>query len=119
MSETRVPIVIPTKPLARVEIDAFRANPFPEMIKFVVDISQRRIALGGEMHADAELVLLESGSQQSDLWGGNLWPWAVPPHVEYISLINIRPSVDNNGMEIASDDIRRSVDEIVRSWVSI
>lgn len=30
-------------------------NPFPEMIKFVVDVEKEILALGGEMHADINI----------------------------------------------------------------
>jgi len=111
------PIIIPLKKLTADELNAFRENPFENMIKFVVDVNTMKIALGGEMHADAEKALLDAGSNQEDLWGANLWPWEVPPRIEYISLINIRPSQDNRRMEIRSEEIRAKVDEAVRMWV--
>ena len=89
------------------------------MIKFVVDVRLRKIALGGEMHADAEEELLRAGSAQADIWGGNLWPWEEPPRIEYISLINIRPVADNRGMEIRLDHVRAAVQDIVRTWVDL
>ena len=89
------------------------------MIKFVADVRLRKIALGGEMHADAEEELLSSGSDQADLWGGNLWPWEEPARIEYISLINIRPGADNRSMEIRLDHVRVAVEEVVRTWVQL
>lgn len=110
-------IVIPSKPLSRPEIDAFRNKPFSGLIKFVVDVSKGRLALGGEMHADAESVLLETGSRQEDLWGGNLLPWGESVRIEYSSLINIRPSADNPGMEIVSEEIRNAIDGVIAHWM--
>ena len=46
---------------------------FEDMVKCVVDVSRGVAAVGGEMHADAE-VLLEGGSRQADLWGANYYP---------------------------------------------
>ena len=40
---------------------------FEDMVKYVVDIERGVIGLGGEMHADAEQLLLEDGSHQVDL----------------------------------------------------
>jgi len=119
MSDVRLPIVIPTQPLGRKEIDSFRNNPFAGIIKFAVDIAQERVALGGEMNADAEALLLETGSRQEDLWGGNLLPWSEPGRIEYTSLINIRASADNPGMEIASAQIRKKVDTTIARWVNL
>lgn len=110
-------ILIPTERLKAAHLERFRNAPFEKMIKFVVDIRLRTIALGGEMHADAEEALLQAGSAQSDLWGGNLWPWERPPRIEHISLINIRPAADNRGMEILRDDIRAAVRAVVDEWV--
>ena len=112
-------ILIPTKPLRQQDLERFRNAPFESMIKFVVDVDLRRIALGGEMQADAEEQLLLTGSLQRNLWGGNLWPWEHPPRVEYISLINIRPSQNNRSMELRLEPIRSTVNDIVRAWVEL
>lgn len=112
-------ILIPTERLALTDLERFRNAPFESMIKFVVDVRLRKIALGGEMQADAEEELLHEGSHQSDLWGGNLWPWEQPPRIEYISLINIRPSAGNRGMDIMMDDIRSAVKTAVHTWVDL
>jgi len=40
----------------------------------VADIRPAEMAVGGELHSDAEQLLLERGSKQSDLWGGNFSP---------------------------------------------
>ena len=44
------------------------------MVKYVVDVERGVVAIGGELHADAEQVLLEQGSRQADLWGANYYP---------------------------------------------
>lgn len=100
------PIVIPEAPLVASDLEVFRGNPFDGMIKFVVDIRTGRVALGGEMHADAEAALLQVGSRQEDLWGGNLHPWVGVPEVEFTSLINIRPAAGNRGLAVDNPDIR-------------
>jgi hypothetical protein len=113
------PLLIPTERLKASDLEQFRNAPFDKMIKFVVDIRLRRIALGGEMHADAEEALLRAGSAQPDVWGGNIWPWEHPPRVEYISLINIRPAADNRGMDILREDVRSDVAAVVAEWVDL
>lgn len=40
---------------------------YDSMVKIVVDLRQKRLAGGGEMHSDCETVLLDSGSEQDDL----------------------------------------------------
>jgi len=45
---------------------------YESYIKLTIDIEGEIIALGGEFHADAEKILLESGRQQKNIWGGGL-----------------------------------------------
>lgn len=86
---------------------------FGDMVKFVVDIEKGVLALGGEMHADCEEILLAQGSKQENLWGANLYPFRDnEERIEYTSLINIRPSEGNRGMEIQDETIRRKVREM-------
>lgn len=44
------------------------------MIKAVVDVERGIMAIGGELLADEEAVLLENGSRRENLWGINLYP---------------------------------------------
>jgi hypothetical protein len=84
------------------------------MVKLVVDTRRRIVGIGGELHADAEQLLLEDGSQQADLWGANYYPGRGPDDcLEYTALINIRPSQDNPSMEILEPAIRDVVRELV------
>lgn len=83
---------------------------FEDMVKYVVDVRQARIAIGGEMHADAEQLLLETGSSQADLWGANYYPGRGPDGcIEFTSLINIRPAAGNRGMELLDAALRESI----------
>jgi Protein of unknown function (DUF5674) len=86
---------------------------FEDMVKYVVDVSRGVIAAGGEMHADAEEVLLEDGSRQDDLWGANYYPGRGREGcIEYTSLINIRPSQGNRSMEVQDPVVRERVLEL-------
>ncbi len=85
---------------------------YPILVKIVVDIRRRMLAGGGEMHADCEALLLVAGSEQDDLWGANWYP--AEQHIEFESLINIRPRLGNRGVIIQNDDIRRQVAAIAR-----
>lgn len=83
-------------------------------IKVAVDIRKRRIAAGGEWHADCEALLLETGSEQVDIWGGDWIPST--REVEFISLINLAPTRNNSNMEILNPDVRIAFEEIVREY---
>ena len=83
---------------------------FGDMIKYVADIQRGVIAIGGELQADAEAVLIEHGSRQADIWGANYYPGRGRDGcIEFTSLINIRPASGNRGMEIADPNIRERV----------
>ncbi len=86
---------------------------FADMVKYVVDIRRRVIGIGGELHADAEHLLLEDGSRQEDLWGANYYPGEGPEGcIEYTALMNIRPAQGNRSMEVADESTRRAIREI-------
>ena len=96
------------------EVEKFLGQPFDSMIKFVADVRQGILAFGGELHADAQALLLENGSRQSDLWGANFHPKNTgPERVEFRSMINIRPSAGNPSNELRDPKIRMQVMEIV------
>jgi hypothetical protein len=105
-------IKIITEKLDPQELKEFCAAHFETMVKFVVDIQSGKMAVGGDLHADGEALLLQQGSRQSDLWGGNFYPWHDPQErLEYTSFINIRPSDDHPHMEIQDLAIRNRVKE--------
>ena len=83
---------------------------YPRLIKIAVDIRQKVLAGGGEMHADCERVLLDNGSEQDDIWGANWYPGE--QRVEYEALINIRPRLGNRSIVIQSEEIRQAVKAI-------
>ena len=91
---------------------------FEDMVKYVVDVERGVIGLGGEMHADAEQLLLEDGSRQADLWGANYYPGrGREGGIEYTALINIRPAAGNRSMEIQDPALRERVRDL--TWALV
>ncbi len=91
---------------------------FEDMVKYVVDVERGVIAVGGEMHADAEQMLLDDGSRQADLWGANYYPGRGREEcIEYTSLINIRPAQGNRSMEIQDPAVRGRVRQLTLALV--
>ena len=83
---------------------------FVEMVKYVADVRRDLIAIGGELQADGEQLLLESGSRPEDLWGANYYPGrGRETCIEFTALINIRPTRGNPGMEIQDSAMREKV----------
>jgi hypothetical protein len=89
-------------------------NRFGNMVKAVVDVERKIIAVDGELHADEEALLLENGSRQEDLWGINIYPdLPGPDQVEFDSVINIRPSQGNRSRGVDSQEVREKIIQIV------
>ena len=87
---------------------------YGDLIKGVVDIKREVVALGGEMHSDAEEVLLKNGSKQSDLWGFNiLLDKGKDECLIYESFINIRPRDNNKDLEVKDLKIREQMKRII------
>jgi len=85
---------------------------FKDYIKIVVDIEKEIIALGGKLHADAERVLIEKGSNQENIWGGGLD--LKTKDIDSQAIINMRPNAGNDSMEILEPVIRNKFLEIAR-----
>jgi hypothetical protein len=86
-----------------------------DMIKVVVDVRRRLLTGGGNMHYEGEQLLLEDGSDQSDLWGANWFP--ARQRVEFESLINIRPRQGNRSMILQDAELRRQVESVLREYL--
>ena len=106
-------VIVRDRPVALAVLRELVARFFEDMVKFVVDVERGVAAIGGELHADAEAVLLQDGSRQADLWGANYYPGLGPEDcIECTSLINIRPSQDNRSMALEDEALRARVREI-------
>jgi hypothetical protein len=113
MAESTPDIVIVERRLEPSELARLVQLFFGDMVKYVVDVERRLAAVGGQLHADAEQLLLEAGSRQSDLWGANYYPGREPDDcIEYTALINIRPGQGNRSMLIVDEAIREQVRDI-------
>ena len=104
-------------PLARLR-DLASAG-FGDLVKAVVDIERGLMAVGGELHADEEALLLEHGSDQRDLWGINIYPDLLgDERIEFDSMINIRPAHGNRSRGVddpaTRDRILRIVGDLVQ-----
>lgn len=80
-------------------------------VKVTVDIKRGILAAGGALHVDAEKLLLEDGSKQSDVWGGGID--FETGEVDFDSLINLRPAQKNTSREVLDQNIRKKMEEII------
>lgn len=88
-------------------------------IKAVADISRELLAVDSPMHYDCEQLLLENGSNQSDLWGINLYldEDILDDIVEFDSMINIRPAEGNRSRGVEDPAIQDKIRSVVAKWL--
>lgn len=104
--------------ISRADLARMAEQQFGDWIKAVVDVSRGVMAVGGDLHADDEAVLLGDGSHQRDLWGINLHPGeSGGDWIEFDSMINLRPSQGNRSRGVDDERIRARVREVVGSLV--
>ena len=104
---------------SRARLATLAEAQFGDMVKAVVDVRRRLMAIGGELHSDEEAALIEDGSAQADLWGINLYPaeqgeaW-----LEFDSMINVRPSQGNRSRNVEDGALRDLIRQIVTALVT-
>jgi len=112
-------VLLVESPITLEELKKLAQQRFGDMVKAVVDVRREVMAVGAELHADEEAVLLEKGSQQTDLWGINIYvdDPKRPYSVEFDSMINIRPSQNNPSRDVGNPVIRKIITEVVNKLI--
>lgn len=113
-------IKIISKPISLDQLKQEAQNLFGNVVKAVVDIDLKIMAINGELHADEEALLIERGSKQNSLWGINLYPefYGQTDWLEYDSMINLRPSGGNNSRGVDDPAIQKKIMKIVEQLVT-
>jgi len=105
-------------PMSLSDLKVMAQDRFGNLVKAVVDVAKKIMAVDGELHADEEALLLEAGSLQENLWGINIYPELEgPDRIEYDSVINIRPSQGNRSRGVDSPEIKEKIVQIVHELV--
>lgn len=107
------------KDLSLSELKEMMRNFFGDMVKGVIDIDRRLIAVDAQLHVDLELIMLEDGSKQNNLWGINFYPelFSSDDFIEFDSMINIRPSFGNSSRNIEDEKIKNEILAIVKEAI--
>lgn len=112
-------ITIVRTSISRAQLGDIAQRQFGDMVKAVVDIERRIMAVGGELHSDEESALLDDGSAQRNLWGINLYPGeSGSDWIEYDSMINIRPSEGNRSRSVDNAATRRKIVDVLNQLVT-
>lgn len=93
---------------------------YGDLVKAVVDVEQGIMALGGEMHADEEVFLMEKhDSQRANTWGINLLPrkFGTDEFLVYDSMVNLKPSFGNRTRGVDDPVAREKIQHIVQSLI--
>jgi len=93
-----------TTPLTIDDISSIQSI-YGNYFKTVFDIEKSLLIVGCELHADgAELLLQEDKSDDENIWGGAFD--LTTKEIFYSAVYNIRPRLNNNGMDILDSKIR-------------
>lgn len=111
--------MIVEKAISLQELKQIAAGGFGNMVKAVVDLERRVMAVDGHLHSDLEAALLEDGSQSRHLWGINFYP-DVPGEgfVEFDSMINLRPAQGNTSRGVDSGSTQAAIRALVGTLVT-
>lgn len=106
---------------SRIKLDELKKmaeQMFGDLVKAVVDVAQKVMVVDAELHADEEALLIQHGSDQSDIWGINLYPdLEGDDFVEFDSMINLRPSQKNRSRGVEDPAIRERIRQIINDLV--
>jgi len=109
-----MPILIVSTAITLAELRRLAGEQFGDFVKAVVDLGRGVMAIGGELHADEEALLLQDGARQADLWGINLYPDRPAGElVEFDSMINLRPSQGNRSRGVENEQLRQRILDVV------
>lgn len=113
-------IYVIRKRITRSELKKIAEERFGDLVKGVVDVRQEIIALGGEFHSDEETFLMEKyNSKRQDAWGINLYPDKPKEEmIEFDSVINIKPSLNNRSRDVENPEIKMKIKEIIYNLIS-
>ena len=111
-------IQIVREPITLDELRSLAQEQFGDFVKAVVDVRLGVMAIGGELHADEEALLIEQGARQADLWGINLYPDRPAAElVEFDSMINVRPSQGNRSRSVEDPALRQQIVNVVTGLI--
>jgi len=116
---TDVEILLVEEPITRERLKEIASLRKGDLVKAVVDVERGIMAAGGELHSDEEAFLLERGSEQTNLWGINLYPNLPKDEmVEFDSVINMRPRQNNRSRSVEDTDLRVKILAVVNKLIA-
>ncbi|MEK7121153.1 MAG: DUF5674 family protein [Patescibacteria group bacterium] len=106
-------------PITRTELKKIAGERFGDLVKGAVDIEKGIMVLGGELHIDEALKLVEQfQSKGKDIWGINLYPEKTGDDmIEFDSMINLKPDLENRTRGVDSPEIQEKIKNIIHKLI--
>lgn len=92
---------------------------FGNLVKAMVDIEKRIMAVDAPMHADLlELLIEKENSEPKNLWGINIYPGKTgDDFIEFDSIMNLKPDLGNKTRGVEDENVRKIIIEVVKKHV--
>ena len=100
--------------------ELFRTEPqfFPDKVKFCLDRETGVVAVCREMHTDLEIELYDNGSDQKNIFGGNILKnpvsveWEAHPNIE-----RNRELGTGTGRLLTDDALKDELLDLLKKWI--
>lgn len=114
---TDINIKVVKTPISKDELKRIAHAQFGNLIKAVIDVRQKIMAVGGYHHEDErELLLKQEGSKFEDLWGIDIYPERTGnDFINFDSAINLKLSVGSRG--VYHPEIQNRIRNIVKKLI--
>ncbi|MDP3956810.1 MAG: DUF5674 family protein [bacterium] len=115
----KMEIKIIKSPIKMDELKKMAIEGFGSLVKAVVDVEQGIMALGGELHADEEVLLMEQeGSSRAYTWGVNIYPEKTgDDRIEFDSMVNLKPTLRNLSRNVENEEVRKKIIKVVNELI--
>ena len=101
------------------ELRGMALEQFGNVIKADIDVVKGIMAVGGELHVDMQVLLVEKeGSSGENVWGVNLYiDKEGEDFLEFDSMINLKPLHGNRTRYVEDESTRQKIREIVKHQI--
>lgn len=103
-------IITKSEPFTLEEVEETKEQ-FDSYIKTVIDVEKKICSAGADRHFESEAILLQQGSEQTNIWGGGID--LETKDIDFNSFINIRPA-QNKSNEIQDQALRKKYEELTK-----
>jgi hypothetical protein len=109
-------IITKSSPFSKEEIEKVKEQ-FDSYIKTVIDIEKKVCSAGADRHFESENILLDQGSNKSNIWGGGID--TDTKDIDFNAFINIRPSDNNASNDILNPEKRKEYEELTKYFFQV